>query len=133
MTTATHSLDASSGTTTVAELLARNGAEPGWTPSSRRASDTLDATLPAIPVITTTPQRYRYDKNTVTALLSEPTTAAATAEGGKDGARTGKRIAGLAFAGAVLVGGWTLATAQAQDHDGPSSAEPVPARIPAAT
>ncbi|HVW41561.1 MAG TPA: hypothetical protein VHC18_09445 [Amycolatopsis sp.] len=134
MTTATHSLDTSSGSTTVAELLARNGARTGEPPHRRSAPEpaghgNLNGTLPALaPVEREAPKQYRYDETTVTALLAaQPAGPTPTAAGSK---RTGRKLAGLAFAGAVLVGGWALASAQAQPADGPTSADPLPAKAP---
>jgi hypothetical protein len=137
VTTATHSLDTSCGATTVAELLARNGARSGQPSPPRSALEPnwADATLPAIPIVTS--HQYRHDQKTVTALLTvqpaEPPAAPAERprpETAKDSSRTGRKIAGLAFAGAVLVGGWAFASAQAPDHTGSSSAGPVPSKTP---
>ena len=153
MTTATHSLDTSSGTTTVAELLARNGAT-GNRPSHRRSAPepaergSLNGTLPAFDRVSdgdhldgdergarpvgepADPKQYRYDQTTVTALLTaapaEPKSGAAATRS----KHTGRKIAGLAFAGAVLASGWALASGQAQPGDRPASASPVPAKAP---
>jgi hypothetical protein len=126
VTTATHSLDTTSGATTVAELLARNG-RAGRVPHRRsRAATTgggeFDGTLPAFPPVEDT--QYHYDKTTVAALLEEEP-AAPRAEESKPG-RAGLKFAGIAFAGAVLVGGWALANAQAPDTSGGSASGPVP-------
>ncbi|WP_236789322.1 hypothetical protein [Amycolatopsis sp. GM8] len=131
MTTATHSLDATSGATTVAELLARNGARAGQAPHrrSRVSEECFEGTLPAFPPVDDTPTtQYRYDKTTVAALLET-----APAEEPRAGvekvrpARAGLKIAGLAFAGAVLAGGWALANAQAPGtEDGGTASGPVP-------
>ncbi|HJQ48553.1 MAG TPA: hypothetical protein VJ870_19845 [Amycolatopsis sp.] len=135
MTTATHGLDRSSGSTTVAELLARHGANADR--QHRRAVPEpvdhghLNGTLPAFePVERATPRQYRYDQSTVTALLAaqpaEPKSSG-TASASK---HAGRKIAGLAFVGAVLVGGWALAGAQTQPATGPVNAGPVPAQVP---
>ncbi|KAA9162276.1 hypothetical protein FPZ12_011565 [Amycolatopsis acidicola] len=162
MTTATHSLDTSSGTT-VAELLARNGARPSRTPHRRsRAEGQFDGTLAEVPIPAQSgtlsglvaepftsvrpdaPAReddtvliqYRYDESAFAGLLAPaaettavdalPIVEPAVAEPVKEKSRTGRKIAGLAFAGAVLVGGWALASAQTPDHQGPANAGPVP-------
>ncbi|GAA5158925.1 MULTISPECIES: hypothetical protein [Amycolatopsis] len=130
MTTATHSLDTASGATTVAELLARNGARADRA-SHRRTRDTsadgsFGGTLPDFESLDDTPTQYHYDKRTVTALLEvEPAEASAPVEESRP-ARTGLKIAGLAFAGAVLVGGWALAHAQTQDTHGGTASGPAP-------
>lgn len=163
MTTATHSLDTTSGATTVAELLARNGARAGRVPHRRSrtaATDTgeFDGKLPAfmpaqevapaqpfVPAQDVAPARdaapvtrvspledtivaeYRYDKTTVAALLEdEPVAAAPVVEEETRPNRTGRKLAGIAFAGAVLVGGWALANAQTPDDQGGTAAGPVP-------
>ncbi|MTD54246.1 hypothetical protein [Amycolatopsis pithecellobii] len=122
MTTATHSLDATSGATTVAELLARNGARTGQVPHRRARPGGLEGTLPAFPPVDETATQYRYDQTTVAALLeAEP-----RAEKNRP-ARAGLKIAGLAFAGAVLAGGWALTNAQPPGSDGGDrAAGPVP-------
>jgi hypothetical protein len=131
VTTATHSLDTTSGATTVAELLARNGARVGRAPHrrSRAASPDgqFDGTLPAFAPVDHTAAQYRYDKTTVAALLEdEPAVELPHAEENRPG-RAGLKIAGLAFAGAVLVGGWALANAQAPDNTpGGTASGPVP-------
>ncbi|HVV11007.1 hypothetical protein [Amycolatopsis sp.] len=140
MTTATHSLDTSSATTTVAELLARNGAHTSPAPHRRSRVEAengqFGGTLPRLPIPeparppledATIQIQYRYDESTVAALLAEPLAeTAAVAEPPKEKSRAGRKIAGLAFAGAVLVGGWALASAQTPSHDGPVNAGPVP-------
>ncbi|GAB2992145.1 hypothetical protein LWP59_33730 [Amycolatopsis acidiphila] len=131
MTTATHSLDTTSGATTVAELLARNGARAGRAPHRRSravvpGAGEFGGTLPAFPPVDDTAAQYRYDKTTVAALLEEePAAQAPRAETGKPG-RAGLKIAGIAFAGAVLVGGWALANAQTPDSQGGTASGPVP-------
>ena len=136
MTTATHSLDTSSGSTTVAELLARNGARSDR-PSHRRSAPEpagqgrLHGTLPAFaPAEPPAPKQYRYDQTTVTALLAAQPAEPASTETPAGSKHTGRKIAGLAFAGAVLVGGWALASPQAQPADGPAKAGPVPTNAP---
>ncbi|GHF45680.1 hypothetical protein FHX82_001688 [Amycolatopsis bartoniae] len=131
MTTATHSLDTTSGSTTVAELLARNGARAGRAPHRRSRATTPEGsfggTLPAfpLPAAAETATQYHYDKTTVSALLEEePAAAVATAKESRP-PRTGLKLAGLAFAGAVLVGGWALAHAQTPQTGGTASG-PVP-------
>jgi len=142
VTTATHSLDTSSGSTTVAELLARHGGVEG-SARRRRGAEPADegqfgGTLTAFPPVEEPteiikPVRYRYDQNTVTALLAaqpeaeEPAAPTVAVSGAK---HTGRKIAGLAFAGAVLVGGWALASAQAQPADSPVNADPAPVKSP---
>lgn len=131
MTTATHSLDTTSGATTVAELLARNGARAGRAPHRRSRAVTsgggeFGGTLPAFSPVEDTAQ-YHYDKNTVAALLEEEPAAAEAprAEESKPG-RPSLKFAGIAFAGAVLVGGWALANAQTPDSQGGTASGPVP-------
>lgn len=131
MTTATHSLDTASGATTVAELLARNGARAGRAPHRRsRAAESgegqFDGTLPAFAPVDETATHYRYDKTTVAALLEvEPAAEPPRAVENRPG-RSGLKIAGLAFAGAVLAGGWALANAQTPDEPGGTASGPLP-------
>ncbi|NKQ56648.1 hypothetical protein HFP15_27610 [Amycolatopsis sp. K13G38] len=123
-------------------MLARHGAGSDG-PSRRRrsaepaGSGQFGGTLTAIPPVEQpteiiTPAQYRYDQNTVTALLAaqpeEPVAAAVVPA--QTSRYTGRKIAGFAFAGAVLVGGWALASAQAQPADTPSGANPAPVKAP---
>jgi hypothetical protein len=134
VTTATHSLDASAGATTVAELLARNSTPSPRSPHRRTRSalgqGQFDGTLPAFPPLDEAPTQYRYDETTVAALLADQPAKAARADGGRSGLRAGRKIAGIAFAGAVLVGGWALASAQPAEQQGPTASGPVPGQVP---
>lgn len=141
MTTATHSLGAASGATTVADLLARHGARADRPHRRSRAVDgRFGGALPVFPADDAPTAQYRYDKSTVTALLAvtpavetppaaetssvaAPPAEAPQAEKPRSG-RTGLKIAGLAFAGAVLASGWALAQ-QPGAHDA-TAAGPLP-------
>ncbi|TNC29587.1 hypothetical protein [Amycolatopsis alkalitolerans] len=129
MTTATHSLDTTSGATTVAEILARNGARTGRVPHRRSRGDEgqFDGTLPAFPPVDNAAAQYRYDQTTVTALLEAPVVETPHEEKSRPG-RTGLKIAGLAFAGAVLASGWALA--QTPGSEQAAASGPVPGNTP---
>lgn len=157
MTTATHGLDSAStgtsATTTVAELLARNGNLTGRTIPGRRSRSNAETTdrfppvpAPSIPVpsvpasagqFSSTPgsaagqfdrtrtpiidptsrhhadddaaptMQYRYDKTALAAMIADGKQAAED----EKPSRNGRKIAGIAFAGAMLFGGFGMLTA----------------------
>lgn len=160
MTTATHSLDSTSGTTTVAELLARNGSLSGrMIPGRRTRAEATDRFLPVpapagqfssapgsaahfdgtlpepAPIFDpksrrqadddTPTMQYHYDRTALSAMLADDA-GTLSPEAGKP-PRTGRKIAGIAFAGAILVGGFGMLTAtQSQGDQGPTASGPVP-------
>jgi hypothetical protein len=86
--------------------------------------------LSAFPPLEQAPTQYRYGETTVAALVADQPAKPSNTDGGRPGLRAGRKIVGIAFAGAVLVGGWALANAQPAAHQGPTASGPVPGQVP---